>query len=111
MTTEISKYQAMWLVVLFDLPVNNQSARRRYSQFRTMLLREGFGKLQYSVYARYCVGEEIAKKYRKMIADDVPAEGQVRILTFTDVQFGKMAVFEGKTRVKPENAPQQYLLS
>ena len=105
-----SKYQAMWLVVMFDLPMHDLHARRRYTQFRKMLLSDGFARLQLSVYDRYCSGEEIANRIRRIIEQQVPPEGQVRVIAFTDDQFVTMQIFEGKTRVKPENAPMQYVL-
>jgi len=100
----------MWVIAMFDLPVYDRVARRKYTRFRKLLLAEGFSKLQFSVYARYCAGEEIANRYRRLIADAVPDEGQVRVLAFTDVQFGKMEIFEGNLRLPPENVPEQFLL-
>lgn len=75
-----------------------------------MLLAEGFSQLQLSVYARYCAGEEIARRYQTKIEREVPSEGQVRVLGFTDVQFSKMKIYEGKIKRIPENAPSQILL-
>lgn len=100
----------MWVIVMFDLPMRSKDEKRRYGQFRKMLLAEGFAKLQFSVYARYCSGAEIAQRHQKNIKKELPPEGQVRVLTFTDVQFGKMEIFEGRFQQPTENAPQQYLL-
>lgn len=100
----------MWVIVMFDLPMRSRDEKRRYAQFRKMLLAEGFAKLQFSVYARYCAGAEIANRYRKKIQNELPPEGQIRVLAFTDVQFGKMEIFEGRLKQPTENAPQQYLL-
>ncbi len=44
----------MWLLAMFDLPVTTRKARKRYAEFRKLLLQEGFSMLQFSVYARYC---------------------------------------------------------
>ena len=54
----------MWVFALFDLPVTTPKARKRYTQFRRLLLNEGFSMLQFSVYARYCVGDESAETFR-----------------------------------------------
>ena len=40
----------MWLFTMFDLPVTTPKAKKRYAQFRKLLIKEGFSMLQYSVY-------------------------------------------------------------
>lgn len=100
----------MWLVTMFDLPVKTTAEKRDYTRFRNFLLEEGFSRLQYSVYARFCTGEEVANRCRKAVKRELPPEGHVRVLTFTDAQFGKMQVFTGQKRVENEQAPKQVLL-
>ncbi len=92
-----SKYRAMWLVAMFDLPVKTRRERKAYAKFRTALLRRGFTMLQFSVYARHC---------HKIL----PEAGQVRLMTITDRQFGKMEVFCEKNHVAIEKPPEQLLL-
>jgi len=106
----LSGYRGMWLFALFDLPVDTKKARRRYAQFRRMLLEEGFSQLQYSVYARYCASQEHADALAGRIRRAVPPDGHVRLLAVTDRQFGKMEVYYGKTRRPTESAPEQLLL-
>ena len=107
---ELSEYRAMWLFAMFDLPVDTRENRREYTQFRKALLKEGFAMLQYSVYARYCSSEEASEAYRHRVAAHLPAHGQVRLLSVTERQFGKMAVYYGAKRQKVEDAPLQLLL-
>ena len=106
----LSEYKGMWLFAMFDLPVKSRKARRLYSRFRKVLIREGFSMLQYSVYARYCNSEEASEILRKHIAQEVPPRGQVRLLAVTDRQFGKMQVFLGKKRAPAEEPPSQLVL-
>ena len=105
-----SGYKAMWLFAMFDLPVVSKEQRKRATQFRKHLLAHGFCMLQYSVYARHCPTEDSAAHYRVRVESDLPAEGQVRLLSVTDRQFGKMTVFTGKSSVAPEPAPVQLML-
>jgi len=100
----------MWLVAMFDLPVYDGEARKHYTQFRNALLREGFSMLQFSVYARYCPSEEASEAYRRRVREVLPPEGEVRLVAITDKQFGKMEVFLGKKRGKPEDVPAQLSL-
>ena len=102
-----STYKGMWLMAMFDLPVDSKEHRRAYAQFRKALLRDGFCMLQFSVYARYCVSEELSVVHRKVIHCALPDDGQVRVVTLTDHQFGKMEVLVGKTRQPTEQAPVQ----
>jgi CRISPR-associated protein Cas2 len=95
---------------MFDLPVDTKAARKRYAKFRKLLLEEGFSMLQYSVYARYNASEEFADAIRRRVRQALPPDGQVRVMAVTDRQFGKMEVFLGKTRTKPESAPTQLFL-
>ncbi|MCC6403225.1 MAG: CRISPR-associated endonuclease Cas2 [Fimbriimonadaceae bacterium] len=97
----------MWVLVMFDLPVETTEQRRRYARFRKDLLKDGFDRMQYSVYARPCPSDENATVHRKRIEDRVPSEGQVRIIMFTDKQFERMEVFYGKLTVPPEKPPEQ----
>ena len=102
-----SKYRAMWLFALFDLPVRTKPQRKLANRFRNELLRNGFCRIQYSIYAQYCSSEEAAEAKRRVLRSEIPGEGQVRLISITDTQFGKMEVFTGKTVVEPENAPTQ----
>lgn len=105
-----SKFRAVWLFALFDLPVLTKKQRKAYTQFRKALIREGFMMLQFSVYARYCPSEDAGGAYRARVRDQLPAEGQVRLLSVTDKQFGNMEVFFGKNRTPEEEPPAQMLL-
>ena len=105
-----SGYKAMWLFAMFDLPVMSKEQRKRATQFRKHLLSHGFCMLQYSVYARHCPTEDSAAHYRVRVERELPAEGQIRLLSVTDRQFGKMTVFTGNSSVAPEPAPVQLML-
>ena len=106
----LSAFGPMWLVAMFDLPVELKEDRRNYARFRKALLKDGFMMLQFSVYARYTPSEEAAEAHRKMVRSAVPPLGQVRIVSLTDYQFGKMEVFYGRKPRKPEEPQNQMLL-
>lgn len=106
----LSGYQGMWLFAMFDLPVTTREARKKYTEFRKVLLQEGFSMLQYSVYARYCASEETAGAYRSHIRAALPPEGYVRVLAVTDRQFGKMESYIGEKWADLEQPPSQLVL-
>ena len=100
----------MWLFAMFDLPVETREQRKEYTHFRKALLREGFCMLQYSVYARFCPSEESSAGYRARVRAVLPPHGQVRLLSVTERQFGKMEIYIGAKREEVETPPLQLLL-
>ncbi|GMU94241.1 MAG: CRISPR-associated endoribonuclease Cas2 [Candidatus Hydrogenedentota bacterium] len=108
--SNLSEYRGMWLFAMFDLPVDTNEAKRHYVQFRNLLLKDGFQMMQFSVYARYCASEEASEVHRKRVRKGLPPQGQVRLLSVTDRQFGKMEVFYGKKKHATEEPPPQMLL-
>ena len=106
----LSEYKGMWLLVFFDLPVVEAEERKKYTHFRNALLKDGFMMLQFSVYARFCPSEEASEVHKKRVRFVIPEKGQVRIMSVTDRQFGKMENYVGKTRKKAENEPEQLML-
>jgi CRISPR-associated protein Cas2 len=103
----ISGYRCMWIVAMFDLPVDTKKARREYAIFRKGLLKDGFARMQFSVYMRHCASEENADVHVQRVERMVPPDGEVRILTVTDKQFERMRVFWGKMRKPVEPPPAQ----
>ena len=97
----------MWLFVMFDLPTFTKGHRKAASRYRKGLLKDGFSMMQYSVYYRHCVSTEHAEVHSKHLSAEVPAEGEVRLITITDKQFAKMQIIQGKKRAEPENTPAQ----
>lgn len=107
---QLSSYRAMWVVAMFDLPVDTQAARKAYTSFRKFLLTDGFTQMQYSVYGRHCPSEENADVHLKRIERHLPPDGEVRVLTVTDKQFERMRIFWGKIRNSPAAPPAQLSL-
>lgn len=97
----------MWVLAMFDLPVDTRQARKAYAVFRKGLLKDGFTKMQFSVYVRHCPSEENAAVHVGRVEKMVPADGEVRIITLTDKQFERMRIFWGKMRKTPETAAAQ----
>ena len=100
----------MWVLVMFDLPTDTKNARRQYAQFRKFLLEDGFQMMQYSIYLRHSPSQENADVHTKRVRNQLPPDGEVRVITITDKQFEKMEVFLGKMRKTPEPAPCQLML-
>lgn len=101
------RYEPVWLFAFFDLPMDTPESRRDYTFFRKKLMGCGFTMMQFSVYVRYCSSEQKANVHRTRIKKFLPPDGEVRLVSITDIQFGKMQIFHGKLRKPPEKAPEQ----
>jgi CRISPR-associated protein Cas2 len=106
----LSGYRCMWVLAMFDLPVDDKAARKRYARFRKALIRDGFNRLQFSVYARSCTSRENAEVHQKRVEAAVPELGEVRVIQITDKQFARMEVFWGRKRTPTEKPPEQLTL-
>ncbi len=100
----------MWVMCLFDLPVQTKQQRKEYTRFRAGLRDGGFLMLQYSVYARPCPNEENARVHFARVRAILPPEGEVRLLILTDLQFSRMKVFYGRRDRPLEKQPAQLTL-
>ena len=100
-------WRSMWVIAMFDLPTDTPKARKAYTRFRKDLLEDGFTMMQYSVYVRHCASIENAKVHAARMGKQVPAAGEVRFLTITDRQFGRIEIYAGKSRQAPPPSPAQ----
>lgn len=108
--TQLSGYRLMWIFVMFDLPVTTKAESLAATKFREFLLDEGFEKSQFSVYARFCNGKEQFEAYMRRIEGNMPARGEVHVLTFTDRQYENIVRFSGQQRKRPKKNPDQLAL-
>ncbi len=101
----MSAFRVMWLIVMFDLPTQTKRDRKRYRWFAKYLDGEGYTRLQYSVYAKVFNSVVSAnhgkKRLRNFLRTNVK-KGNVRMLMFTDAQFGKMEIIIGEQSSQEE---------
>lgn len=80
----LSEYRVMWVLVFFDLPTETKRDRKLYSEFRKMLLNDGFVMFQFSIYMRHCQSKENLDVHIKRVKAALPPSGEVGLLTVTD---------------------------
>ncbi|KAB2901056.1 MAG: CRISPR-associated endonuclease Cas2 [Dokdonella sp.] len=100
----------MWMLVMFDLPVDTDENRKAANDFRRDLLDFGFERCQYSVYLRFCEGREQADTWTRRVHSVLPGGGRVYCLYFTDKQYEGIVRFERRQRQKRGQNPDQYQL-
>jgi CRISPR-associated protein Cas2 len=98
----------MWMVVMFDLPVVEKTERKAATDFRKLLLDQGFEMTQFSVYMRFCTSQAQIDTYNKRVEDALPAGGKVNILSFTDKQYERIVSFVGRAKQPANKAPDQF---
>lgn len=97
----------MWLIVMFDLPVDDAASKAAYRLFRGLLLDQGFLMLQWSVYGRHCATRELTDTQVRSVVRNLPPKGQVRVLRVTEAQFARMEIHQKGTHRPPEEPPPQ----
>ncbi|MEX0763024.1 MAG: CRISPR-associated endonuclease Cas2 [Dehalococcoidia bacterium] len=106
----LTGYRLLWMMVIFDLPVQTGPQRRAATQFRNALLDQGFQMCQFSVYLRFCAGKEQVDVYTRRVQAALPRSGNVQILCFTDKQYENIVSFNGSRRQPPNENPDQFTL-
>lgn len=105
--SRLNQYRTMWIFVLFDLPTETRTDRRRATKFRKQLLDDGFGMFQFSIYTRFCASRENTDVHLKRIRRILPKKGKVCMFTITDKQFGNMELFEAQEEAAANKPAQQ----
>lgn len=107
---QLSGYRLMWMMCMFDLPVDTKTNRKAAADFRLFLLDEGFEMSQFSVYARFCSGKEQFETLSRRIGASLPPQGDVHLLGFTDKQYENIVRFSSQRRLRTRKNPGQLAL-
>jgi len=100
----------MWLFVFFDLTTKTKTERRKYTQFRNHLIKDGFIMMQFSVYTRICKGDDSIDTHKKRVKEHIPPKGNVRMISITDLQYSKMETLIGIKTQEEKLEKRQLLL-
>ena len=100
----------MWILVFFDLPVQDTAQRKNYTRFRKKLLSKGLVALQFSVYYRYCNSQAAAEALITHLQNHLPPAGQVRFLPLNERTFSQMTVFQNQELQPAEQPPNSFVM-
>ena len=98
------------MLVMFDLPTDTKPQRKAATGFRNFLLDEGFERSQFSVYARFVNGKEAFHPRVNRIEHNLPPQGDIQILNFTDRQYRDIVHFSDQGRRAARENPDQLVL-
>lgn len=90
----------MRLLIFFDLPTDTAKDRKRYREFRKLLINEGFIMMQESVYAKLTLNNSIANSTKDKIYKNKPPKGIIQMLTITEKQFSSIEYIVGEKTSK-----------
>ena len=89
-------HKFMRILVFFDLPVKTKPQRRKATQFRNFLIKDGYYMVQFSVYARVCNGNDMVELHKKRLKSNVPDDGSIRVLVITEKQYENVEILLGR---------------
>ena len=101
---------AMWCVVMFDLPVKTKEQQHQANAFRNLLLDLGFWRTQFSVYSMYTLTAGGSRVPVERIKHSLPNGGSVRILHVSDQQWAKAIRFSNGDALEGDESPSQLTL-
>lgn len=96
----------MRMLVFFDLPVKTKPERKAATRFRNFLIKDGYYMVQYSVYARICMGYDGVAGHRTRLYANLPDNGSIRLLVITEKQYESIELLLGN--YKAEDAPAEF---
>lgn len=100
----------VWLLVMFDLPVQTKAQQKAANQFRNLLLDLGCSRVQFSVYARYFPNASQSHRIVRNIEENISPGGAVRIMRFSDSVWSSMKRFEAEGEAVEAEEPEDQLL-
>ncbi len=92
-------HKFMRILVFFDLPVKTKQERRKATQFRNFLLKDGYYMIQFSVYARVCNGNDMVELHKQRLKMNIPDEGAIRVLVITERQYESVEILLGRKSI------------
>lgn len=92
---ERGRIRFMRIIVMYDLPVADAQDRHEYSRFRQFLVRDGYTRLQNSVYTRLAVDTKNADAAISRLKASLPEAGLVQVLRVTEASFCSMLTLCG----------------
>lgn len=106
----VRRYDAVWCLVLFDLPVETPQQRREATRFRKLLLESGYSMIQFSVYGKYSPTLKSNQAIENFLRLNLPGSGEVTILHLTDSQWATATRFSSGRKMAQAKAPDQLVI-
>lgn len=96
---ESFKYRQMRLILMFDLPTDDDIDKKIYSKFKKDIFKLGYTMIQYSVYVKCVNSQSKVQQEVDKINKSLPKRGNIRIIAITEAQYEKMYILRGKRKL------------
>lgn len=106
----LNNYRLMWLLVMYDLPVQTQTDVRNANSFRKKLTKSGMEMFQLSCYSRHCFSHDALDALKQKIRSALPPRGIVCMFALTDRQYNEIELYDGRCRIATPYPPEQLSL-
>ncbi len=91
----LNEYRIMWVMILFDLPVETKRDRKNYTEFRKIMLKDGFNMFQFSAYLRHCASRENADVHVKRVQGNLPPRREDTLRSENTISIQKRRKLSG----------------
>lgn len=91
----INYYKQMRLILIYDLPIQEDEDRRIYQRFNKNIKRLGFNMLQFSVYTKVLQNDTSYNQNVIRLNKIIPKKGNIIIFKLTEKQFQNMQYLTG----------------
>lgn len=95
-----SSYRYMRIIVMYDLPNNNSTENKEYLKFNKLLIKNGFIRMQFSVYSKCVNSYSKVKPEIQKLKSFIPTQGNIRIISVTEKQYEDMVFLCGENTIE-----------
>ncbi len=99
----------MRTILMFDLPVETVSERREYRKFSKLLKKEGYVRLQKSIYTKLCINRSQLDHELRVIRSHLPMDGLISVLNITEKQYHSIEHLIGEPTSNIINTDSRYI--
>ncbi len=104
------RMRAMRILVMFDLPTLTSQDIRNYTQFRKLLIKDGYIMMQESVYCKLVLTSTSAKLATEKLRRNRPPHGLIQVLLVTEKQYATMDYILGSKQETQADDTERLLL-
>lgn len=104
-------FRIMRMIVMFDLPTETSTDKRKYRKFRKFLIKNGYTMMQYSVYSKIILNRTVLNYQKLKLKQNAPSKGFVDVLIVTENQYANIETVVGeKERTNQENSTKRMII-
>lgn len=92
----INFYKQLRLMLIYDLPMKEETDKKSYSKFHNKITRLGFYMIQYSVYTKVLTNESNYLQIKNKLNTIIPNSGSIIIFKITEKQFQDLIYLRGE---------------